>query len=75
MLVNKEAKLSETVNIYICLRLYMKLKEHETKAKPSMAAHYALKLTKNVWAKALVLSWAQDKHQNFLNTNIRTVHM
>lgn len=32
MLVNKEAKLSETVNIYICLRLYMKLKEHETKA-------------------------------------------
>lgn len=43
MLVNKEAKLSETVNIYICLRLYMKLKEHETKAKPSMAAHYALK--------------------------------
>lgn len=51
MLVNKEAKLSETVNIYICLRLYMKLKEHETKAKPSMAAHYALKLTKKFGPK------------------------
>lgn len=31
MLVNKEVKLLEMVNIYICFRLYMKLKEYEIK--------------------------------------------
>lgn len=43
MLVNKEVKLLEMVNIYICFRLYMKLKEYEIKVKLSMVVYYVLK--------------------------------
>lgn len=51
MLVNKKAKLSETVNIYICLRMYMKLKEHETKANTKYGSTLCFEVKQNFGPK------------------------